>query len=365
MGITTPHSLPYPEPSDPVADGATAIRELAEAVDLTMGGRSAEIHDTYAGKANGTPPAAADSGQTWLNAGVAWSIDAGRLVNVTATSSTAAYRDVELRSDVTRVGVRFVLPAGNTAASQVAYGVWNTSFAGSGPLPPDSPFHMSITRDGLSWGIWEAQAYTILAIRTFDVPLVADDLTRYETEAVIEGDTVTVRYPDGYVDVVRDSRIAALGGAFPFWEILATDGAASSGTRPEIEALWADANPVGLSVSTSPVGALYRAMKPAAPAWTTATLQNSWAPLGYGTGPAQYRKIGDTVQIRGNVTGGTIGTAIFTLPANCRPLASAHFPVASNDAYGGVEIRPDTGQVIAKIGSSAWFSLEGISWTIN
>jgi len=35
---TTPRGLPWPEPSDPVRDGATAIRALAEAIDNRGGG---------------------------------------------------------------------------------------------------------------------------------------------------------------------------------------------------------------------------------------------------------------------------------------------------------------------------------------
>lgn len=36
MGTTTQHGLPYPEPTDQVAEGANAIRSLAEAVDSKL-----------------------------------------------------------------------------------------------------------------------------------------------------------------------------------------------------------------------------------------------------------------------------------------------------------------------------------------
>lgn len=36
MGTTTPHSLPYPEPTDPIAGGADAIKALAEALELKL-----------------------------------------------------------------------------------------------------------------------------------------------------------------------------------------------------------------------------------------------------------------------------------------------------------------------------------------
>jgi hypothetical protein len=35
MPANTPHGLPYPLPSEPVAEGAQAIRDLAEALDIT------------------------------------------------------------------------------------------------------------------------------------------------------------------------------------------------------------------------------------------------------------------------------------------------------------------------------------------
>lgn len=38
MGTTT-HGLPYPEPTDPVAAGAAAIRSLAESIDTPCGGK--------------------------------------------------------------------------------------------------------------------------------------------------------------------------------------------------------------------------------------------------------------------------------------------------------------------------------------
>jgi len=37
---TTPNGLPYPEPTDPVAQGAAAIKALAEAVDPRVGARA-------------------------------------------------------------------------------------------------------------------------------------------------------------------------------------------------------------------------------------------------------------------------------------------------------------------------------------
>jgi hypothetical protein len=67
------------------------------------------------------------------------------------------------------------------------------------------------------------------------------------------------------------------------------------------------------------------AMKPTA--WTNATLINGWITA---SGTPQYRKIGDNVQIRGNVGQGSQGSVITNIPAGFRPpfalyLASSSF----------------------------------------
>jgi len=46
MGTTTNNSWPYPESSDYVADGATAIENLADAIDTSIG----DVADLYGGK---------------------------------------------------------------------------------------------------------------------------------------------------------------------------------------------------------------------------------------------------------------------------------------------------------------------------
>ena len=44
MGTTSNYSWPYPESSDFVADGATAIEDLADAVDQTLGGTTFNVN---------------------------------------------------------------------------------------------------------------------------------------------------------------------------------------------------------------------------------------------------------------------------------------------------------------------------------
>lgn len=67
MPANTPKGLPYPLPSEPVAEGAQAIRNLAEAVDKFITG----------GAPSTTPPASPVEGQLWVypadaTAGIMW-----------------------------------------------------------------------------------------------------------------------------------------------------------------------------------------------------------------------------------------------------------------------------------------------------
>jgi hypothetical protein len=57
-------------------------------------------------------------------------------------------------------------------------------------------------------------------------------------------------------------------------------------------------------------------------AWTNLTLLNGWANEASGIQAAQYRLVGDRVEVRGSITkSGTTGTNPFNLPVGCRPPA--------------------------------------------
>lgn len=60
--------------------------------------------------------------------------------------------------------------------------------------------------------------------------------------------------------------------------------------------------------------------------WQDVTFQNGWSNYGSGYQTVQYRKWGDSVQIRGTATGGTLGVAMFTLPEGYRPPAHVELP---------------------------------------
>lgn len=61
--------------------------------------------------------------------------------------------------------------------------------------------------------------------------------------------------------------------------------------------------------------------------WVNGTYLNSWTTAD--VRPAQYCKIGNIVFIRGVVTGGALGNAIFNLPAGFRPTTNIDFATIS------------------------------------
>ena len=103
------------------------------------------------------------------------------------------------------------------------------------------------------------------------------------------------------------------------------------------------------------------------PAWINVTsFENGWGSYGSGYQAAQYRKVGDEVQVRGFIRAGTLNLSAFTLPAGYRPTATAtHFAVASNDAFGMVRVYPDGRVMPATPSSNGWIELAPIRFSVN
>lgn len=89
--------------------------------------------------------------------------------------------------------------------------------------------------------------------------------------------------------------------------------------------------------------------------------QNGWGNFGGGWDTAGYYKdINGTVWIKGLVTAGVVGAAIFTLPAGYRPSAGIHLAtVASAGAnqYGALQIAATGVVQIAAGFGNAWCSV--------
>lgn len=94
--------------------------------------------------------------------------------------------------------------------------------------------------------------------------------------------------------------------------------------------------------------------------WITPTLSGTWVDYGAPWQGAGYRKLNnEVVELRGLVRSGTIGTAIFVLPAGFRPAADEYFAVNSNGAFGTVSV-DSSGNVTPQVGSTSYVSLAGI-----
>jgi hypothetical protein len=106
---------------------------------------------------------------------------------------------------------------------------------------------------------------------------------------------------------------------------------------------------------------------PAIPqAWTPVTFLSGWGNFGSGYAPGGYRKIGDTVYLRGLVSGGTVGAAVFVLPVGFRPAYNEIFAVDGyNHIHCTLDIHAPTGNVTFGSGSNTHISMSGVSFSVT
>ena len=99
---------------------------------------------------------------------------------------------------------------------------------------------------------------------------------------------------------------------------------------------------------------------------TGVPFQNSWHNWGGTFHNAEYRLVGDEVQLRGLVAGGASGTVVFTLPLGMRPYSITHFDGDMSNAQNAlVHISPN-GEVRvygANVGSYA--SLSHVAFSVS
>jgi hypothetical protein len=98
--------------------------------------------------------------------------------------------------------------------------------------------------------------------------------------------------------------------------------------------------------------------------WTAPTFLNSWTNFGAPYNLAKYRKVGDMVQLRGLIAGGTVGTGtpFFLLPTGFRPPAASVHVVVSNNLFGRINVNAD-GNCVVEVGNNAFVSLDGINFS--
>lgn len=98
------------------------------------------------------------------------------------------------------------------------------------------------------------------------------------------------------------------------------------------------------------------------PDWQTPALTNSWVALAGQQAP-QYRRVADTVEIRGGISTGTVTSAAFTLPAGYRPPGALRFATTSNALFGDFTIST-AGVLTPTVGNNASFWL-GCSFAVE
>jgi hypothetical protein len=101
-------------------------------------------------------------------------------------------------------------------------------------------------------------------------------------------------------------------------------------------------------------------------AWINMALVAPWVNFGGALQIAQYRKVGDRVEIRGVIKSGVINTAFFTLPVGYRPPTNGDmgWPVVSNSLFGYTVIS-SAGVCTPAVGSNVSFNLAGIWFSVT
>lgn len=76
----------------------------------------------------------------------------------------------------------------------------------------------------------------------------------------------------------------------------------------------------------------------------------SWVNFGGSDQVAQYRRVGDMVQLRGVVKDGTSGATMFTLPTGYRPPATHHWVQFSATSTGAATLNVDSAGLVTVLG---------------
>lgn len=111
--------------------------------------------------------------------------------------------------------------------------------------------------------------------------------------------------------------------------------------------------------------------------WVGFPFQNSWTNYGYGWQAPQYRRLGDTVELRGlalKATDSAAGEAIATLPVGFRPPAPVIYNVraGSNNTQGSERIDISAAGVITRTaagissaGADNWVTFAGVTFSVT
>jgi hypothetical protein len=96
------------------------------------------------------------------------------------------------------------------------------------------------------------------------------------------------------------------------------------------------------------------------PTYEVLALTSPWTPYtGFTFGAAIDRE--GRVQLLGNISGGSSGSTVITLPELYRPAQRVNMVIATEDGYGRIYIRT-TGVVTIAYSGSGWCALDSVSY---
>ena len=314
-----------------------------------------ELYEDFSQVPNGAPASTIATGQSCTNfsfyPAAAPEIRNGFLTTLDPNNAAAgSYRIALLDRDVVHVGAQFAFTPWSAIGGVMCLSIQDESIADIPSGVPVSPMHLQITP--VSWSLdvnaeCGSEIETIVS-GTWSIPLAADGSTLHRADVHLDraASRCNLFLPDGTSVTFTDARFA-LPGKYVYAEPFKSPSAnLSTTTNALIREWWADSSKSYLPVLRSVVPS----------AWTTASLDSNWQHHPNNQ-PVQYRRTGDTVEIRGVAAGTLSPSIIFVLPSALHPKQNLHFPSTASGAYGDILVTK-YGEVMLAIGNPSWVTMQ-------
>lgn len=187
----------------------------------------------------------------------------------------------------------------------------------------------------------------IEGVWTDSVPIVSETLNQIDDLSAAADKT----FSSEKIEVLLSEKITSVNNIFPDLNgnvtIEAGGGTTINDSVTAVDSTWSSSKIDGTKANKEQE------------AWITPTLLNGWV----GNQATRYlRDQFGFVHLKGILISGTMNTTIFNLPVGYRPINNYNmFSVASGSVNGVLLIRPN-GDVIARIGTSTEFCLDGVTF---